>query len=88
MYNNLQEELMALFLKQNDDRTQLQKKIVAELQDKARQSQKNFSNPDGVDDSVYVKDLKPNKHLSWFWVILVLLCSILLIWLISTFLSR
>lgn len=77
---------MALFLKQDQRRTELQNKIAAELQEKARQH--NNQNIDGVDDSAYLQNFKTSHSAQWLIVILALLIAGLIIWGISTALSK
>jgi hypothetical protein len=73
---------MALYLKQNDQRSDLQKKIAAELQDRARQP-KPGDLPDGVDDSQYIKGTKQTTSLAWVWVLIVVAALVAGIWLVN-----
>lgn len=62
---------MALFVNQKDDRSELQKRIAAELQEKAKQkAQGTTDRPDGVSDSQYLKDTKTTTSLAWVWVLI------------------
>lgn len=61
---------MSLFISQKDDRTDLQKKLAQELQDKARQKAKIESNYDGVEDSSYIENTKKTTSLAWVWVLI------------------
>ncbi len=79
---------MALFLRQDENRTELQKKLVAELQDKARKAKSDGSDYDGVNDSEYVKELKDKSSFSWLFVLLIIALAAGLVWLVSTVLSR
>lgn len=72
---------MALFIKQNEERSKLQERLVAELQEK---SKKNFEKANGldIDDSEYMKDLKETTSLSWIWLIISIVAAIVVIWLV------
>lgn len=62
---------MALFVRQNENQTEFQKRIATELQDKARK-QSEFDQPDGVDDSRYIENSKKTTSLAWVWVLIVI----------------
>ncbi|MFZ2836558.1 hypothetical protein D3C85_150560 [compost metagenome] len=62
---------MALFVNQKDDRSELQKRIAAELQEKAKKKALGETKrPDGVLDSQYLKDTKTTTSLAWVWVLI------------------
>lgn len=64
---------MALYLKQDENRSELQRKLAAELQEKAKKTSKIAKDlPDGVDDSEYMVDLKKTTSLAWVWVLIVI----------------
>lgn len=63
---------MALFVKQNQERTELQQRLAAELQEKARKKSMESDQPDGVTDSAYLKDTKQTTSLAWVWVVIIL----------------
>lgn len=62
---------MALFLKQDQQRSELQERIASELQEKAKRKAMETDQPDGVTDSAYLKDTKPTTGLAWVWVAIV-----------------
>lgn len=62
---------MALFLKQDQQRSELQQRIASELQEKAKRKSMETDQPDGVTDSAYLKDTKPTTSLAWVWVAIV-----------------
>ena len=62
---------MALFLKQDTQRSELQQRIAAELQEKAKRRSTDGDQPDGVTDSAYLKDTKATTSLAWVWVVIV-----------------
>ncbi len=61
---------MALYVKQSDTRSQLQEKLAAELQEKARAKAKEAELPDGVDDSAYIEGTKKTTTLAWAWALI------------------
>jgi hypothetical protein len=73
---------MALFIKQNDTRSQLQERLAAELQEKARRNAAKADMPDGVSDSEYVKNTKQTTSLAWLWIIISIVMISLVIWLV------
>lgn len=75
---------MALFVNQNSNRTKLQEKLAAELQEKAKQkAAKNEVNaPDGVHDSAYLEGTKETTSLAWLWVLIVLAFVGAALWLV------
>ena len=73
---------MALFIRQNDNRSQLQERLAAELQERAKQKAQKADLPDGVEDSAYIKDTKSTTSLAWVWILVVLAIIILVTWII------
>lgn len=50
---------MALFIRQDEERSELQRRLAAELQEKARQNVEEKNRQiDGVEDSSYIENLK------------------------------
>lgn len=74
---------MALFLKQNEERSKLQERLAAELQAKARQEFDGGKIFDAERDSTYLKDTKKTTSLAWAWVLILLLAIGVVVWLIS-----
>ena len=64
---------MALFIRQDDERSELQQRIAAELQQKAKDNSKLADRPDGVDDSQYIKGTKTTTSIAWVWVIMAVI---------------
>jgi len=58
---------MALFIRQTEERTKLQQRLAAELQEKAKARDEHAA-PDGVTDSQYLVDTKQTTSLAWVWV--------------------
>ncbi|MEI7539456.1 MAG: hypothetical protein WCJ36_01645 [Candidatus Saccharibacteria bacterium] len=72
---------MALFVNQNDQRTELQKKIAAELQAKVIDRSRLADRPDGVDDSQYIEGMKKTTSLAWAWAIIIIAILGIIVWL-------
>jgi hypothetical protein len=64
---------MALFIRQNDNRSQLQERLAAELQERAKKNASKDDLPDGVEDSQYLKNTKATTSLAWLWTIIILI---------------
>lgn len=63
---------MALFIRQNEDRSKLQERLAAELQERAKKrAESDAGLPDGVEDSQYIKNTKTTTSLAWVWVVIV-----------------
>jgi hypothetical protein len=63
---------MALFIQQNDNRSKLQEKLAAELQDKMKKrAEIDKTLPDGIEDSAYLKDTKKTTSLAWVWILII-----------------
>ena len=61
---------MALFIRQDENRSELQQRLATELQEKARAKAKEAELPDGVDDSQYIKGTKRTTSLAWTWILI------------------
>ena len=75
---------MALFMNQQNDRTELQKRIAAELAEKAKRKaeQPDGDRPDGVDDSAYLEQTKRTTSLAWVWLLIIIAFVAILVWLV------
>lgn len=73
---------MALFVKQDEQRSQLQERVAAELQERAKKRAELADRPDGVVDSQYMKGTKQTTSLAWVWMLIVAAVIVLVIWLI------
>lgn len=75
---------MALFMQQNNERSELQKRIAAELAEKAKKKsqQTEKERPDGVGDSAYLEKTKTTTSLAWVWILIVIAGVGALIWLV------
>jgi len=79
---------MALFIKQNDERSELQKQLAAELQRRAKETSRLADRPDGVDDSQYIKGTKATTSLAWVWAIIIVIAAGVIIWLTVLSMAR
>jgi len=74
---------MGLYVKQQNTRSELQEKLAADMQERAKQKAKTFDQPDGVTDSAYIKDTKQTTSLAWVWVVIFLAVIGIMIWLVT-----
>jgi len=72
---------MALFIRQSDDRSKLQERLAAELQERAKQRAALNDRPDGVDDSQYMKGTKQTSRLAWVWILIIMVAAVAFVWL-------
>lgn len=78
---------MGLFVEQNSNRSKLQERLAAELQEKARRKQKiedegasgAHKRPDGIEDSAYMEGTKKTTTLAWAWIGIGLFCIALVV---------
>ncbi len=64
---------MGLFVQQNSNRTKLQERLAAELNEKAKKKSLNETErPDGVDDSAYIENTKRTTSLAWVWILIII----------------
>jgi hypothetical protein len=73
---------MSLYVRQTETQSELQKRIAAELQDKAKKKALETELPDGVTDSAYLKGTKQTTSLAWLWVALAVVVIGVVIWVI------
>lgn len=73
---------MALFIRQNEDRSKLQERLAAELQERAKQRAANDVGPDMVNDTEYMKDTKQTTSLAWVWISILVITIAACVWLI------
>jgi hypothetical protein len=69
---------MGLFIRQDDNRSELQRRLAAELNEKARKRSEleNQPLPDGVDDSTFVENTTGTSKHAWVWILLVLVAAV------------
>ena len=75
---------MALFVNQQNERTELQQRIAAELAEKAKKKslENDKERPDGITDSAYLEKTKTTTSLAWAWVLISVAAVGILIWLV------
>lgn len=73
---------MGLYVRQDQSRTELQERIAAELQEKAKNRTKQQDAPDGVDDSTYIEGTKRTTSLAWAWLLIGVATVVIIIWLV------
>ena len=61
---------MALFVRQDENRSELQKRLATELQDRAKKKAEEAELPDGVTDSQFIQGTKETTSLLWLWLVL------------------
>lgn len=75
---------MGLYVQQKNERSELQQRIAAELNDKAKKrASGEAERPDGVDDSVYLEKTKTTTSLAWVWALIAVAFIGVLIWLVT-----
>ncbi|HEY8992291.1 MAG TPA: hypothetical protein VIM37_00390 [Candidatus Microsaccharimonas sp.] len=73
---------MALFVRQDENRSELQQRLATELQDRARKKAEEAELPDGITDSQYIKGTKEGSSLLWVWILIGVLTVAVAIYLI------
>jgi len=73
---------MALFIRQNEDRSKIQERVAAELQERAKQRAMLQDSPDGVEDSQYIKGTKVTTNLAWVWLVIIAIAIAAFIWIV------
>ena len=73
---------MALFVKQDENRTELQQRLATELQDRARKKAEEAELPDGITDSQYIKGTKETTGLLGLWLVIAALAIGVVIFLV------
>ena len=61
---------MALFIRQDENRSKLQERLAAELREKAK-ARAETETPDGVNDSQYLKGTKQTTGLAGVWIAVI-----------------
>lgn len=68
---------MALFIRQTEDRSKLQERLSAELQERAKRTQLKTDTSDKLEDSSFLRGTKTSSRMLWVW--LLMFASILII---------
>lgn len=72
---------MALFIRQDENRSKLQERLSSELQDRLKKQPDFTDSPDGVEDSQYIKNTKKSTSLMGVWLAIGVFAIVLIIWL-------
>ena len=68
---------MGLFVSQNDQRSELQERIAAELREKAKASSlQEKASLDGVEDVRYLENTKQTTTLAPAWIVIVIMAAV------------
>ena len=71
---------MALFLNQQDKRSELQERIAADLRAKASQTElSDKPDFDGSKDIKFLDDFKQSKPVNWAWAVAIVIAIILIV---------
>ena len=71
---------MGLFVNQQDQRSELQERIAAELREKAKASSlQEKATMDGVDDIRYLEGTKQTTTLAWAWILIAIMASAVIV---------
>ena len=81
-------KVMALFVRQSEDRSKLQERLAAELQERAKQRDVSKEYPDGITDSAYMKGTKQTTSLAWVWVLITVAAVGIVVWLTISSMTR
>lgn len=63
---------MGLYIRQDNQRSDLQQRLAEELKEKARKKaelENQPERPDGVKDSTYMRDFTGSSRLLWLWIV-------------------
>ena len=71
-----------LVSKDTEVNSKLNERISADLRAKTSRTELMSDDPDGVEDSDYVKDLKKTSSHAWIWIILIILAAASLVMMI------
>ena len=71
---------MGLFVNQQDQRSELQERIAAELREKAKASSlQEKATMDGVDDIRYLEGTKQTTPLAWAWILIAIMAGVVIV---------
>lgn len=71
---------MGLFVNQQDQRSELQERIAAELREKAKASSlQEKATMDGVDDIRYLEGMKQTTTLAWAWILITIMAGAVIV---------
>ena len=71
---------MGLFVNQQDQRSELQERIAAELRERAKASSlQEKATMDGVDDIRYLEGTKQTTTLAWVWILIAIMAGAVIV---------
>ena len=71
---------MGLFVNQQNQRSELQERIAAELREKAKASSlQEKATMDGVDDIRYLEGTKQTTTLAWAWILIAIMAGVVIV---------
>ena len=71
---------MGLFVNQQDQCSELQERIAAELREKAKASSlQEKATMDGVDDIRYLEGTKQTTTLAWAWILIAIMAGVVIV---------
>ena len=71
---------MGLFVNQQDQRSELQERIAAELREKTKASSlQEKATMDGVDDIRYLEGTKQTTTLAWTWILIAIMAGAVIV---------
>ncbi|MDK2899359.1 MAG: hypothetical protein PWQ10_546 [Patescibacteria group bacterium] len=73
--------VMALFIKQDEEKSELQTRLATELQERAKERARLVERPDGVDDSQFIKGTKETSNLAWVWILVIVVLAVFIFYL-------
>lgn len=65
---------MGILVEKDEDRSELSRRINADLRERATRASKQ-EDYDGVMDSEYLKNMRKTNKFSWFWFVLIFLAA-------------
>ncbi len=74
---------MGLFIRQDEERSELQRRLATELQEKARKRAEADNAFDDIEKMSYLNGTKRTTSLAWVWVLIVIAAVAVLIYVIT-----
>lgn len=64
---------MSIVTNKDEDKSRLSQRINADLRAKMAETSQISDEPDLIEDSEYVKDMKKTGKFGWIWIVLIVL---------------
>lgn len=64
---------MSIVTNKDEDKSRLSQRINADLRAKMAETSKISDDPDLIEDSEYIKDMKKTGKFGWIWIVLIVL---------------